>query len=165
MKYHPHESVLFCTFSLEEGLLLLANPLCKAIVKSCLAAACEHYPVRKRGRYPFITPLVQGNSGLAHFSVWFSLAIRMSLSGRVALDERESSRTDKRTHCVHLSCQLMSRKVETVGTFRLSDRHDYHRLAYTISYYNHHRRCISSQRQGEGELCIERRQESLEHVP
>ncbi len=46
MKYHPHGSVLFCTFSLEEGLLLLANPLCKAIVKSCLAAACELYPVR-----------------------------------------------------------------------------------------------------------------------
>jgi hypothetical protein len=46
MKYHPHGSVLFCTFSLEEGLLLLANPLCKAIVKSCLAAACQLYPVR-----------------------------------------------------------------------------------------------------------------------
>ncbi len=46
MKYHPHGSVLFCTFSLEEGLLLLANPLCQAIVKSCLAAACELYPVR-----------------------------------------------------------------------------------------------------------------------
>jgi hypothetical protein len=46
MKYHPHGSVLFCTLSLEEGLLLLANPLCQAIVKSCLAAACERYPVR-----------------------------------------------------------------------------------------------------------------------
>ena len=46
MKYHPHGSVLFCTFSLEEGLLLLANPLCQAIVKSCLAAACALYPVR-----------------------------------------------------------------------------------------------------------------------
>jgi hypothetical protein len=46
MKYHPHGSVLFCTFSLEEGLLLLANPLCQAIVKSCLARACELYPVR-----------------------------------------------------------------------------------------------------------------------
>ena len=46
MKYHPHGSVLFCTFSLEEGVLLLANPLCQAIVKSCLAAACELYPVR-----------------------------------------------------------------------------------------------------------------------
>lgn len=46
MKYHPHGSVLFCTFSLEEGLLLLANPLCQAIVKSCLAAACTMYPVR-----------------------------------------------------------------------------------------------------------------------
>jgi hypothetical protein len=46
MKYHPHGSVLFCTVSLEEGLLLLANPLCQAIVKSCLAAARELYPVR-----------------------------------------------------------------------------------------------------------------------
>ena len=46
MKYHPHGSVLFCTFSLEEGLLLLANPLCQAIVKSCLARARELYPVR-----------------------------------------------------------------------------------------------------------------------
>ncbi len=46
MKYHPHGSVLFCTVSLEEGLLLLANPLCLAIVKSCLARACELYPVR-----------------------------------------------------------------------------------------------------------------------
>jgi len=46
MKYHPHGSVLFCTFSLEEGLLLLANPLCHAIIKSCLARARELYPVR-----------------------------------------------------------------------------------------------------------------------
>ena len=46
MKYHPHRSVLFCTFSLEEGLLLLANPLCKAIIKSCLAAAQTRYPVK-----------------------------------------------------------------------------------------------------------------------
>ncbi len=29
MKYHPPGSVLFCTVSLEEGLLLLANPLCE----------------------------------------------------------------------------------------------------------------------------------------
>ncbi len=46
MKYHPHGSVLFCTFSLEEGLLLLANPLCKAIVKTCLARAATLYGVR-----------------------------------------------------------------------------------------------------------------------
>jgi REP element-mobilizing transposase RayT len=46
MKYHPHGSVLFCTFSLEEGLLLLANPLCKAIVKTCLARAAKLYRVR-----------------------------------------------------------------------------------------------------------------------
>jgi REP element-mobilizing transposase RayT len=46
MKYHPHGSVLFCTFSVEEGLFLLANPLCKAIIKSCLARAQTLYPVR-----------------------------------------------------------------------------------------------------------------------
>ena len=45
MKYHPHGSVLFVTFSVEEGLLLLANPLCLAIVKSCLASAQGRYPI------------------------------------------------------------------------------------------------------------------------
>ena len=46
MKYHPHGSVLFATFSLEEGLLLLCNPLCESIIKSCLARAQELHPVR-----------------------------------------------------------------------------------------------------------------------
>ncbi len=46
MKYHPHGTVLFCTFGLEEGLLLLANPLCEAIIKSCLARAMELHPVK-----------------------------------------------------------------------------------------------------------------------
>jgi hypothetical protein len=46
MKYHPSGSVLACTFSLEEGILLLANSLCKAILRSCIAAALEKYPVR-----------------------------------------------------------------------------------------------------------------------
>jgi REP element-mobilizing transposase RayT len=45
-KYHPNKSVLFVTFSLEQGLLLLANPLCEAIVKSCLARAQFKYPVK-----------------------------------------------------------------------------------------------------------------------
>lgn len=45
LKYHPHRSVLFVTFSVEEGLLLLANPLCLGIVKSCLGAAQALYPV------------------------------------------------------------------------------------------------------------------------
>ena len=45
MKYHPHGSVLFVTFSVEEGLLLLANPLCLAIVRSCLAAAQQRHPI------------------------------------------------------------------------------------------------------------------------
>lgn len=44
-KYHPHQSVLFMTFSVEEGLLLLANPLCMSIVRSCLATAQSLYPV------------------------------------------------------------------------------------------------------------------------
>jgi hypothetical protein len=46
MKYHPHGSVLFCTFSVEEGLLLLANPLCELIIQSCLVAARTLYPVK-----------------------------------------------------------------------------------------------------------------------
>lgn len=45
LKYHPHGSVLLCTFSIEEGLLLLCNPLCEAIIQSCLAAAWKRYPV------------------------------------------------------------------------------------------------------------------------
>ncbi len=46
MKYHPHGSVLFCTFTLEEGLLLLSNPLCLAIIQSCLARAQALCPVK-----------------------------------------------------------------------------------------------------------------------
>lgn len=46
MKYHPHGSVLFVTLSVEAGLLLLSNPLCKAIIKSCLARAQQLYPVK-----------------------------------------------------------------------------------------------------------------------
>jgi REP element-mobilizing transposase RayT len=46
MKYHPKGSVLFTTFTVEEGLLLLSNPLCLAIIRSCLAAAQSLYPVQ-----------------------------------------------------------------------------------------------------------------------
>lgn len=46
MKYHPHGSVLFVTLSVEEGLLLLANPLCEAIIKSCLARAQHLHDVK-----------------------------------------------------------------------------------------------------------------------
>jgi REP element-mobilizing transposase RayT len=46
MKYHPSGSVLFTTFTVEEGLLLLSNPLCLAIIRSCLAAAYARYPVK-----------------------------------------------------------------------------------------------------------------------
>jgi len=46
MKYHPSGSVLFVTFAVEEGLLLLSNPLCLVIIRSCLAAAQKLYPVR-----------------------------------------------------------------------------------------------------------------------
>ena len=49
MKYHPHGSVLFITFSVEEGLLLLCNPLCKAIIQSCLARAQYMHPVKVCG--------------------------------------------------------------------------------------------------------------------
>ena len=46
MKYHSKGSVLFATFSFEEGLLLLSNPLSMAIIRSCLAAAQKLYPVK-----------------------------------------------------------------------------------------------------------------------
>ena len=46
MKYHPNKSILLLTFSLEEGLLLLSNPLCDGIIKSCLAAAQRMHPIR-----------------------------------------------------------------------------------------------------------------------
>jgi REP element-mobilizing transposase RayT len=45
-KYHPHGSVLSVTMSIEEGLLLLANPLCRAIIESALARAQHLHPVR-----------------------------------------------------------------------------------------------------------------------
>lgn len=45
-KYHPHDSVVFVTFALEQGLLLLANPLCQLIIRSCLARAKHLYPVK-----------------------------------------------------------------------------------------------------------------------
>jgi hypothetical protein len=45
MKYHPHGSVLFCTFSLEEGLLFQSNPLCLVTLQSCLARAVSLCPV------------------------------------------------------------------------------------------------------------------------
>ena len=45
MKYHPHNAVLFVTLSLEEGLLLLSNPLIEQLLKSCLARAQFLYPV------------------------------------------------------------------------------------------------------------------------
>lgn len=37
---------MFATASLEQGLLLLANPLCQSILKSCLAKALSWFPVR-----------------------------------------------------------------------------------------------------------------------
>ncbi len=46
LKYHPHNSVLFVTFSMEEGLFFLANKLCDLIIKSCLARAQYNHPVR-----------------------------------------------------------------------------------------------------------------------
>ena len=46
MKYHPHGGVLFVTFSIEQGVLLLCNPLCEAVLKSCLARAQFMYPVK-----------------------------------------------------------------------------------------------------------------------
>ena len=45
MKYHPHGAVLSVTFSVEEGLLLLSNPLCTLILQSALARAYYKHPV------------------------------------------------------------------------------------------------------------------------
>ena len=45
-KYFRHKSVLFVTFSLERGLLLLSNPLCQTIIKSCLSRAQHLFPVK-----------------------------------------------------------------------------------------------------------------------
>jgi hypothetical protein len=45
-KYFPNGSVLFATASLEQGLLLLSNPLCQCILKSCLVKALNWYPVK-----------------------------------------------------------------------------------------------------------------------
>jgi REP element-mobilizing transposase RayT len=45
-KYMPHNSVIFATFSLEQGLFLLANSLCIQILKSCMARALELYPIK-----------------------------------------------------------------------------------------------------------------------
>lgn len=45
-KYFPHGSVVFATASLERGLLLLSNPLCKVIIECCLARSLSLYPVR-----------------------------------------------------------------------------------------------------------------------
>lgn len=45
-KYHVNKSVLFVTYSIEEGLLLLSNPLTELVIKSSLAHAQSHHPVR-----------------------------------------------------------------------------------------------------------------------
>ena len=44
-KYIRHKSVLSVTMSVERGLLLLSNPLCMIILKSCLARSCYLYKV------------------------------------------------------------------------------------------------------------------------
>jgi REP element-mobilizing transposase RayT len=46
MKYHPHRGVFFVTFSVEEGLLFLCNPLCSLIIRGCLARAHYLYRVK-----------------------------------------------------------------------------------------------------------------------
>jgi len=45
-KYFVHGSVVFVTFGLEQGLLLLANALCINTMKSCLAKSASLYKVR-----------------------------------------------------------------------------------------------------------------------
>lgn len=55
MKYHPHGGVLFCTFSVEEGLLLLANPLCEAIIRFFRALMQKARAVRERWKLGDVT--------------------------------------------------------------------------------------------------------------
>ena len=43
MKYHPHGSVLFCTFSIEEGLLLLSKALLVRVAFPYSRATFFHY--------------------------------------------------------------------------------------------------------------------------
>ena len=45
-KLHFNKSVLFVTTSIEQGLLLLANPLAKTAIKSALARAQALYPIK-----------------------------------------------------------------------------------------------------------------------
>jgi hypothetical protein len=45
MKYHPHGTVLYVTSSIEEGVLFLCNPLCLALLQSCLSVAIANHPV------------------------------------------------------------------------------------------------------------------------
>jgi REP element-mobilizing transposase RayT/uncharacterized protein YdhG (YjbR/CyaY superfamily) len=45
-KYHVNKSVLFITNSIEQGLMLNANKLCKLILNTCLARAQALHPVR-----------------------------------------------------------------------------------------------------------------------
>lgn len=45
-KYHVNNTVIFVTFTIEEGLLLLPNPLLILVVKSSLALAQFHHPVK-----------------------------------------------------------------------------------------------------------------------
>lgn len=45
-KYFRNNDVLFVTCSLEQGLLLLANPLARSIIAGCLSRAKALYPVR-----------------------------------------------------------------------------------------------------------------------
>jgi REP element-mobilizing transposase RayT len=44
-KLHVHDTVLFATASLEEGVFLLANPLVKALLRSAMARAQTLFPV------------------------------------------------------------------------------------------------------------------------
>ena len=71
-KYLPHGSVVFVTMSLEQGLLLLANPLCEQILRSALARAQNLHPVRNchlivEGTHIHLVIVVIGPDDAAHF--------------------------------------------------------------------------------------------------
>lgn len=93
MKYHPHGSVLFITFSLEEGLLLLCNPLCEEMLKSCLASAQAMYPVSIchyliSGNHVHLIIVVNNPDDVSGFIRYFKTESAHALNGILGREKR-----------------------------------------------------------------------------
>jgi hypothetical protein len=56
MKYPPHGSVRFCSVSIDEGLILLANPLFQAIANSCSSQTSGRLILATCGKQRRTTP-------------------------------------------------------------------------------------------------------------